>query len=140
MLNCAWSSQGRWGSRCLRAALAVHHTTGFDTSAGDAAWPRHRGHSDPISSCISGPTAISGRECKAQTTCAEPPGSAATSQETSSHVLHESPLTSIAPGSPRDKTHSLPSRWNVNMIFTVNYIHCVIYIFNLNITYPFKYR
>lgn len=46
-------------------------------------------------------------------------------------------LLQAAPG---DKTHSLPSRWNVNMIFTMNYIHCVIYIFNLNITYLFKYR
>lgn len=76
-----------------------------------------------------------------QTTCAEPPGSAATSQETSSHVLHESPLTPIAPGcTPGQNTLFTIKMEGQYDIHRELYSLCNIYIFNLNITYLFKYR
>lgn len=68
------------------------------------------------------PTAISGSERKAQTTCAEPPGSAATSQGTSSHVFHDIPLTHAALVVPLGQ----------NTLFTIKMehkydIHCELY-------------
>lgn len=138
MLNCALVLPDRVGNSSLRAALKLCHMTSFDTCAGNAAWPRHHGHSHPISSCISGPAATSRSEHKAHTTCAEPPDNAATSLEISGHVLLSSLLTSAALGCTLGQNIiSLPS---INVMYTMNHIHCAMYIFNLNIIFPFKYR